>query len=116
MYIDVCREVALNLQTVVVIVDATPAGLAQSAPLTRCGSTMYPRTVRIRSTNGTVNEYVCIVEAYREDGKVKQRVVADFGRKDVLLAILPKLQRLPERKIEPDDDTSVELKVINAST
>ena len=39
---------------------------------------MYPRTVRIRSTNGTVNEYVRIVEAYREDGKVKQRVVADL--------------------------------------
>ena len=55
---------------------------------------MYPRTVRIRSTNGTVNEYVRIVEAYREDGKVKQRVVADLGRKDLLVDILPKLRRL----------------------
>jgi transposase len=55
---------------------------------------MYPRTVRIRSTSGSVHEYVRIVEAYREDGKVKQRVVADLGRKDLLVEILPKLRRL----------------------
>src|SRR4029079_17372254 len=55
---------------------------------------MYARTVKVRSSNGTVNEYVRVVEAYREDGKVKQRVVADLGRKDLLVEILPKLQRL----------------------
>src|ERR1700686_2607280 len=55
---------------------------------------MYPRTVKVRSSSGTVNQYVRIVEAYREGGKVKQRVVADLGRKDLLAEILPKLQRL----------------------
>jgi transposase len=55
---------------------------------------MYPRTVKVRSTNGTVNEYVRVVEAYREGGKVKQRVVADLGRKDLLVELLPKLRRL----------------------
>src|SRR5260370_28979347 len=55
---------------------------------------MYPRTVKVRSSSGTVNEYVRVVEAYREGGKVKQRVVADLGRKDLLLAILPKLRTL----------------------
>jgi len=55
---------------------------------------MYPRTVKVRSTNGTVNEYVRVVEAYREAGKVKQRVVADLGRKDLLVEVLPKLRRL----------------------
>jgi hypothetical protein len=55
---------------------------------------MYPRTVKVRSSRGTVNQYVRVVEAYREDGKVKQRVVADLGRKDLLVAILPKLRRL----------------------
>jgi transposase len=55
---------------------------------------MYPRTVKVRSSSGTVNEYVRVVEAYREDGKVKQRVVADLGRKDLLLQVLPKLRRL----------------------
>src|SRR3954451_11888654 len=55
---------------------------------------MYPRTVKVRSSSGTVNEYVRVVEAYREDGKVKQRVVAVLGRKDLLVEILPKLRRL----------------------
>src|SRR5947209_18445713 len=55
---------------------------------------MYPRTVKLRSKSGTVHEYVRVVEAYREDGKVKQRVVADLGRKDLLIEVLPKLRRL----------------------
>jgi transposase len=55
---------------------------------------MYPRTVKVRSSSGTVNEYVRVVEAFREGGKVKQRVVADLGRKDLLVAILPKLRRI----------------------
>jgi transposase len=55
---------------------------------------MYPRTVKVRSSSGTVNEYVRVVAAYREGGKVKQRVVADLGRKDLLVEILPKLRRL----------------------
>src|SRR5215831_18065225 len=55
---------------------------------------MYPRTVKVRSKNGILHEYVRVVEAYREAGKVKQRVVADLGRKDLLVAVLPKLRRL----------------------
>ena len=55
---------------------------------------MYPRTVKVRSSSGAVNEYVRVVEAYREGGKVKQRVVADLGRKDLLVEMLPKLRRL----------------------
>ncbi len=43
-----------------------------------------------------MNEYVRVVEAYRENGKVKQRVIADLGRKDVLAALLPKLRRVLE--------------------
>jgi len=55
---------------------------------------MYLRTVKVRSSSGSIHEYIRIVEAYREDGKVKQRVVADLGRKDLLVEILPKLRRL----------------------
>ncbi len=55
---------------------------------------MYVRTVKVPSSSGKINEYVRIVEAYREQGKVKQRVVADLGRRDVLQALLPQLQRL----------------------
>jgi transposase len=61
--------------------------------------------VKVRSSSGTVNEYVRVVEAYREGGKVKQRVVADLGRKDLLVAVLPKLRRLlaGAGAIEADD-------------
>src|SRR6516165_9183345 len=55
---------------------------------------MYPRTVKVRSKSGSVHEYVRVVEAYREGGKVKQRVVAELGRKDLLVEVLPKLRRL----------------------
>jgi len=64
---------------------------------------MYPRTVKVRSSSGAVNEYVRVVEAYREDGKVKQRVVADLGRTDLLLEVLPKLRRLLTG-VAPDPD------------
>jgi hypothetical protein len=50
---------------------------------------MYLRTIKVRSSNGMVNEYVRVVEAYRQDGKVKQRTIADLGRKDFLAEILP---------------------------
>jgi transposase len=65
---------------------------------------MYPRTVKVRSSSGAVNEYVRVVEAYREGGKVKQRVVADLGRKDLLVAILPKLRRLLAGETRDLDD------------
>ena len=55
---------------------------------------MYPRIIKVRSSNGTVNKYVHIVEAYRDGDAPKQRTIVDLGRKDVLLAVLPKLQRL----------------------
>ena len=55
---------------------------------------MYIRTVKVPSSNGAVNEYVRVVEAYRQHGKVKQRVIADLGRKDFLHALLPSLERV----------------------
>ena len=55
---------------------------------------MYIRTVKVPSSSGAVYEYVRVVEAYRQDGKVKQRVIADLGRKDFLQALLPQLERL----------------------
>jgi transposase len=76
---------------------------------------MYPRTVRVRSSSGTVNEYVRVVEAYREDGKVKQRVVADLGRKDLLVELLPKLRRLLAGDAGSEAGLSAELQVADAS-
>src|SRR5512135_423484 len=76
---------------------------------------MYPRTVKVRSSSGTVNEYVRVVEAYRESGKVKQRVVADLGRKDLLVDVLPKLQRLLAGDAGVEARDPAEPQVIDAS-
>src|SRR5271169_2885922 len=69
---------------------------------------MYVRTIRVPSSNGTTNEYLRVVEAYRDHGKVKQRTIADLGRTDLLLAILPQLERvlkgIPKLDEEPEDD------------
>jgi transposase len=76
---------------------------------------MYPRTVKVRSSSGAIHEYIRIVEAYREDGKVRQRVVADLGRKDLLLEILPKLRRLLTGDAEGDAGDPAALHVGDAA-
>jgi transposase len=77
---------------------------------------MYVRTIRVPSSNGSSNEYVRVVEAFRENGKVKQRTIADLGRKDLLRAVLPQLERvlkgIPKLDGEPDDDFDI----LDAST
>jgi transposase len=77
---------------------------------------MYPRTVKVRSQNGTVHEYVRVVEAYRDGGKVKQRVVADLGRKDLLVELLPKLRRLLDGDAVSDSGDPADPHVLDAST
>lgn len=54
---------------------------------------MFVRSVKVPSSNGTVHEYVRIVSSVREKGKVKQKVIANLGRRDTLEAVLPLLKR-----------------------
>jgi transposase len=77
---------------------------------------MYLRTIKVRSSNGTVNEYVRAVESYREDGKVKQRTVADLGRKDLLSQVFPKLRRLLGGESNTQDVPAPEPQILDAST
>ena len=77
---------------------------------------MYLRTVRVRSSSGAVNEYVRVVEAYRENGKVKQRTVAELGRKDLLAELFPKLKRLLGQDVEPGIPRDNDLDILDAST
>jgi transposase len=72
---------------------------------------MYPRTVKVRSSSGTVHEYIRVVEAYRQDGRVRQRVVADLGRKDLLVEVLPELRRLLAGDAEADSGDPAALHV-----
>jgi transposase len=106
-----CRSFPLNPQESVVIMVAVRLPTLPSLER-RQQPTMYPRTVKVRSSSGTVHEYVRVVEAYREAGKVKQRVVADLGPKDLLLEVLPKLRRL----LAGQTDDRAELQVGDAST
>ncbi|HUY91173.1 MAG TPA: hypothetical protein VMV10_20715 [Pirellulales bacterium] len=54
---------------------------------------MFVRSIKVRSSSGEVHEYVRIVASVREDGRVKQKVVANLGRRDTLEAVLPLLNR-----------------------
>ena len=54
---------------------------------------MFIRSIQVRSSSGTVHEYVRLVASVREKGRVKQKVVANLGRRDILEAILPLLER-----------------------
>lgn len=52
---------------------------------------MFLRIVKARGGKGVTHEYVRLVEGYRENGKNKQRVISNLGRKDVLGAHLDSL-------------------------
>ncbi len=54
---------------------------------------MFIRSIKVRSSSGAVHEYVRIVASVRQDGHVRQKVVANLGRRDTLEAVLPLLNR-----------------------
>ena len=59
---------------------------------------MFPRLTRVRRSPSKVDEYVQLVESYRDDrGRTCQRVVVSLGRKDQLSAQLDALVRLLDR-------------------
>ena len=77
---------------------------------------MYVRTVKVPSSNGSYNEYVRIVEAYRDGGKVKQRIIADLGRRDLLAAMLPKLRRILEGTAAADGGLEDGIRILETSS
>lgn len=77
---------------------------------------MYVRTIRVPSSNGSTNEYLRVVEAFRENGKVKQRTIADLGRKDLLLAVLPQLERILKGIPKLDGERADDINVLEAAT
>lgn len=62
---------------------------------------MFIRSIKIRSSSGEIHEYVRIVASIREDGRVKQKTLANLGRRDTLEAILPLLNRF----LQGEDDS-----------
>ena len=54
---------------------------------------MFIRSIKVPSSSGVVHEYVRVVESVRENGRVRQKLVLNLGRRDTLVTILPLLQR-----------------------
>ena len=65
---------------------------------------MYFRIYRQKNKDGQMREYLCLVKGYRENGKVRQKTVANLGRLDILRAsgnlgrLADKLNEMPERR------------------
>jgi len=75
---------------------------------------MFLRTVKARGGRGAQYEYLRLVESYRENGRSRQRVVCNLGRKDLLAPHLDSLVRVLQgegeegkwvrvREVAPDD-------------
>ena len=62
---------------------------------------MFIRSLKVRSSNGTVHEYVRIVASVLENGRTKQKVIANLGRRDTLASILLLLNRFLTGEEEP---------------
>ena len=86
---------------------------------------MFVRTVKIRSSNGNaheyVHEYVRIVTSVRDNGHVKQKVIANLGRRDTLEAVLPMLNRLlvgqdDQQQLPPQLNEEGPIEALDAST
>ncbi len=54
---------------------------------------MFLRSIKVPSSSGVVHEYVRVVQSVRDNGRVRQKLVLNLGRRDTLLTILPLLQR-----------------------
>ena len=69
---------------------------------------MFLRIVKAAGGKGIQHEYVRLVESYRDGGKVRQRLVASLGRKDLLVGHLDALNRLlgAPAKADPGDDAA----------
>jgi transposase len=77
---------------------------------------MFIRSIKVPSSSGVVHEYVRVVESVREDGRIKQKVVLNLGRRDTLLTVLPMLQRFLQGDAAPPLEHDGPIQALEAST
>jgi transposase len=77
---------------------------------------MFIRSVKVPSSSGVVHEYVRVVESVRDDGRVKQKVVLNLGRRDTLVTLLPLLQRFLQGEPAPPLEPTGPIQALDAST
>jgi transposase len=63
---------------------------------------MFVRTVKARGSRGVKHEYLRLVESYWENGRSRQRVVLNLGRKDILAPHVDSLVRILEGEKKGD--------------
>src|SRR5216684_2384148 len=77
---------------------------------------MFIRSIKVPSSSGVVHEYVRVVESVRENGRVKQKVVLNLGRRDTLATLLPLLQRFLLGDAAPPVEHDGPIHALDAST
>ncbi len=77
---------------------------------------MFIRSIKVPSSSGVVHEYVRVVESVRENGRVRQKLVLNLGRRDTLLTILPLLQRFLQGDAAPPLPHDGPIEALEAST
>lgn len=82
---------------------------------------MFIRSVKVPSSSGTIHEYVRIVGSVWENGKTRQKVIANLGRRDTLEAVLPLLNRFLQGEEDQQQLTrqlgqAAPLEILDAST
>ncbi|TAL10332.1 MAG: IS1634 family transposase [Nitrospirae bacterium] len=77
---------------------------------------MFIRSIKVPSSSGVVHEYVRVVESVRENGRVKQRVVLNLGRRDTLVELLPLLQRFLQGDTVAPFEHDGPIQTLDAST
>jgi transposase len=77
---------------------------------------MFIRSIKVPSSSGVVHEYVRVVESVRENGRVKQKVVLNLGRRDTLVTLLPLLQRFLLGGPAPPFEHDGPIQALEAST
>jgi transposase len=69
---------------------------------------MYLRTVRAQGGKGQTHEYIRLVESYREGERIRQRVVFNLGRRDLIAPHAEALFRLLTGRTPPGAEVSRE--------
>src|SRR3979411_959856 len=77
---------------------------------------MFIRSIKVPSSSGVVHEYVRVVESVRENGRVKQRLGLNLGRRDALVTLLPLLQRFLQGAAPPPRVPHGPIQALEAST
>jgi len=74
------------------------------------GLLMYTRIRKIKRANGHIDEYVEILESYRENGKIHKKRIANLGNKSILKTQLQSLLKILDPSLLAHPTESIQSK------